>query len=77
MADGVEALEGHIISVVAGLAGAACPSDQRLAHAFSNFLLLLVEHLLRHFFPHKAQIPDTGSHAQADRFSGGENSGPS
>ena len=46
------------------------------AQAVAHLLLLLVEHLLRHFLPDEPQVADHGNHAQADRFAGRQEQRP-
>jgi len=47
----MQALQRDVVGVVARLASGACPVDERRAQAFTDFLLLLIEKLLRHFLP--------------------------
>ena len=56
VADGMQALEREIVAVVGRLARALGPAAERGAQRVADFLLLLVEHLLRHFLPREAQV---------------------
>src|SRR4030095_9523160 len=56
VANRMQALERDIVRVVACLTGCDCPVRQGGAQRLAYFLLLFVEHLLRHFLPHESQI---------------------
>ena len=66
VADRVQALLRQVVGVVAAFAHASRPADQRSVQAVEHLLRLLVEQLLRHFFPGKAQVARHGDQAQAD-----------
>ena len=68
MADGVEALEGEVVGVVAGFAALFGPADESGAGGFADFFLLFVETLLSGFFPGEAEVALSGDHAEADRL---------
>ena len=57
---------GHVVGVIAAFARLARPADQGGAQAVPHLLRLLVEQLLRHLLPGKAQIARHRHHAQAD-----------
>src|SRR5262245_21781542 len=76
MPDWVEALERHVVSVVAGFPRGARPVDEGVAQAVADLLLLFVEDLLRHFFPEEAQVADRGNQAEANGFTGGKGQRP-
>ena len=67
VADRVQALGRQVVGVVAALAHALRPADERGVQALLHLLRLLVEQLLRHLLPGKAQIARHGHQAQADR----------
>src|SRR5258706_5774737 len=56
MAYRVQALQRQVISVIARLTGTSCPTDQGLPQAVTHFLLLFIQQLLRHLFPHESQV---------------------
>ena len=66
MPDRMEALEWKIVGVVAGFANRLGPADERRAQGVAHLLLLLVENLLRHFFPGKAKVALGGNHAKTN-----------
>jgi hypothetical protein len=70
VSDRVQALHGQVVGVVARLARLSRPRDQRVTQALAHFLLLFVEHLLRHLLPGEAQVARHRDHPQADVASG-------
>src|SRR5262245_44122702 len=64
MSERMEALPGQIIDIIRALTGAFSPIDQRGLKAFPQLLLLLIEHLLGHFFPGKTEVADHRYHPQ-------------
>jgi hypothetical protein len=63
--DRMEALEGEIVGIIGGFAGAGGPLDEGVAEAFADFLLLFVEALLGHFLPLEAEVAFGGNEAEA------------
>ena len=61
VADRVQALDGDVVAVVAGFAGANGPIDQGGAAVVTHFLLPLFELLLAQLLPGKAQIRAVGT----------------
>ena len=70
MADGMQALQRQVVNVVIPLARFPGPTDERGVQAVAHFLLLFIEHFLRHFLPLKTQIAHHGDHPQPDRMAG-------
>ncbi len=72
----VQALGGQVVGVVAALAHALRPADQRGVQALLHLLRLLVELLLGHLLPGEAQIARHGHQAQARPPAPGEDQRP-
>ncbi len=66
MADRMQALAGQVVGVVSGFAGGARPVDEGGMGAFPHALLPLVQQLLRHLLPEKAQVAHGRNHPQPD-----------
>ena len=67
VADGMQTLRRQVVGVVAALARLLRPVDQRGVQALAHLLRLLVEQLLRHLLPGKAQVARHGDEAQPHR----------
>ena len=76
VADRVQALRWEVVGVIAALAGGARPVEERGAEAVAHFLLLLVQPLLRHLLPKKAQVAHHRNHAQTDGPAGRQQQRP-
>jgi len=70
VADGMQALPGQVVGVVAAFAGVAGPRCQRGAHTLAHLLLLLVELLLRRLLPREMQVAHRRHEPQADGAAG-------
>ena len=71
----MQALERKVVRVIGGFPGGARPVQQRGAQALADFLLLLIEPLLRHFLPRETQVAHHRHEAQPDGFAGREEQG--
>ena len=70
MSDGVETLKRKVVGVVGRFADGPGPANERGAQGVAHLLLLLVEDLLRHFFPGKAEVAFGWDHAESDGTAG-------
>ena len=66
----IKALPRHVVDIIVPLAPGASPIHHRRAGGLTHFLLLFVQHLLRHLFPQKVQIAHHGDEALPDRAPG-------
>src|SRR5437879_5142830 len=67
MPNGMQALQRDVIAVIRRFSSVASPADERRSQTLPHLLRLLIQDLLRHLLPKKAQVVLRWNHAQPDR----------